>query len=85
MLEYAAPFLKVGGRLYAYQGPKWKQFETDGAQRVCQALSLVQESVISYIPREGYEERYLVIFRKVAPISAEYPRSVGVPKQTPIQ
>lgn len=83
VLEYAAPLLKVGGKIILYKGETY-QDEIVQSRRALDELHLEVESVhIAELP-QNMGERAIIVFNKSAPISEEYPRRVGVPKKKPL-
>jgi len=60
-LEYAAPLIKTGGKIYLYRGPNWKK-EKDFAERAASLLGLRIDRVIEYQITENIK-RNLVIYK----------------------
>jgi len=83
LLEYCLPFVKVGGKFIAYQGPElleqWKTYVpvshelSSGIIDVKEATLLVENA-----------KRCFVILKKMRTISQRYPRAVGIPKKKPL-
>ncbi|RAK05438.1 16S rRNA (guanine527-N7)-methyltransferase [Halanaerobium saccharolyticum] len=83
LLEYAVPFLKVGGLAYFYKGPEY-QAEITEARSALETLGAeIKESIELDVP--GLEaERYLIIVEKNDPTDNKYPRRAGIPKKRPL-
>lgn len=82
LLEYALPFVKVGGQFVAYQGPgvnedleNYKNLE----QRLGGKVIKVHETTL------GEAERVFVVIKKVGQTNRKYPRANGVPRQNPLK
>lgn len=82
LVEYALPFLKVGGRLIAYKGDKVQE-ELDGAKN---ALTKLRGRVIENREYKlmGTYTRHLVIVEKTAQTPEIYPRGQNKPKKSPL-
>jgi len=81
LLEYALPFVKVGGRFIAYQGPSireelitYKNLE----KKLGGLLITVHETKL------GDSERLFVEIKKVSQTSKKYPRANGIPRKQPL-
>ncbi|ABV32807.1 MULTISPECIES: 16S rRNA (guanine(527)-N(7))-methyltransferase RsmG [Pseudothermotoga] len=72
LLELCAPFCKVGGRLFFYKGPNWKQ-EYDAAHNAMKTLNVETIEIVSYTLKTG-EKRVLLQFQKVGRTPDNYPR-----------
>lgn len=83
LLEYALPFVKVGGWLYAYQGEAVLN-ELENSQEIVQELGGEYKKTISYTLPEEKGVRYLVCIQKTKSTPNTYPRAVGIPKKTPL-
>jgi 16S rRNA (guanine527-N7)-methyltransferase len=83
ILELALPFLKVGGRLIAYKGPKADEelLEASKALKVLHA-KLVEQKTFN-LPFSD-ETRTLLVIEKMAPTPRQYPRLPGVPSKEPL-
>ncbi len=83
LLEYAVPFLKVGG-FCAF----WKSSKV--AEELADSLRAQKALFVSYVGTYEYElgsdfgKRLIVFFRKMKATSSEYPRKVGIPKAKPL-
>ena len=84
ILEYAIPFLKTGGYFVAYKSIKTEE-EIKEAQN---ALKLLNSQVIDKIeyqlPLSENNKRILIIVKKLAATSSEFPRSNGIVKKNPL-
>lgn len=81
VLELALPFVRPGGLLVAYKGPRVAEELAAGA-RAAEALGGRLERVVeSGVP--GADLR-LVLARKLAPTPDRYPRRTGVPEKRPL-
>lgn len=72
--EYLAPLVAVGGRLLTFKGPKVGE-ELEEACGRWRRLGLAEPVVRPYGPEES--RRCFVIWKKVAPCPAGYPRRAG--------
>lgn len=83
LIEYAAPFVKKGGRILA-----WKSMNIDAELQdslLARAeLSCHLEEAYEYELPEKWGKRQVLIFEKTSPTPAKYPRDIGVPKKTPL-
>lgn len=82
LLEYALPFVKMGGRFIAYQGPgihddlvRYKNLEAKLGGRIIEA----------HETKLGDSVRVFVEIKKVSQTSRKYPRGNGIPRQDPIK
>ncbi len=82
LLEYALPFVRVGGVFVALKGSEVEP-EIRAAARALDVLGgRVREVVPVRLP--GLEPRHLVIVEKMAATPAMYPRRAGVPAHKPL-
>ncbi|AEH51754.1 methyltransferase GidB [Pseudothermotoga thermarum DSM 5069] len=72
LLELCAAFAKVGGLLYFYKGPNWKE-EYKACVNIERILNVRLKEVIDYQLATG-EKRSLIIFEKVGPTDPKFPR-----------
>ncbi|MFP4020336.1 MAG: 16S rRNA (guanine(527)-N(7))-methyltransferase RsmG [Halanaerobium sp.] len=83
LLEYAVPFLKIGGFAYFYKGPEYKA-EIEASQNSLEILGAEIKDLIK-LDVPGLEaERYLIIVEKKAETPEKYPRRAGIPKKRPL-
>ena len=78
LLEYAVPFLSVGGRFLALKGPA----EEASPKTALTALACDIEAEHRY--GLGGDERRLIVVKKKAPTAAKYPRRAGMPETGPL-
>lgn len=82
LLEYALPFLKVGGTFIAYQGPAIREDLTNfkGLEELfgCQQEQIIEEKL------NDDQERIFIFIKKEKPTLTKYPREVGIPKNSPL-
>lgn len=84
ILEYAVPFIKVGGHFIAYKS-KIVNEEINQAQNALKVLKCEIEYVINYdLPLEENFERNLVIIKKLSHTPSGFPRRAGTAKSTPL-
>jgi 16S rRNA (guanine527-N7)-methyltransferase len=82
LLEYALPFVRVGGVFVAQKGAEVEE-EIRSATRALEMLSgNVREIVPVRLP--GLEPRHLVVVEKTAATPARYPRRAGAPERKPL-
>ncbi len=82
LVEFCAPFCKVGGKLFFYKGPKWKD-EYNNAQNAIKILGLETEKIIEYSLKTG-EERALLRFRKIKKTGEIFPRKTSMILKKPL-
>ena len=83
LLEYAVPFLKIGGFAYLYKGPEYKE-EIKAAEQALNILGAeIKETIELDVP--GLKaERYLIVIEKTDLTDKKYPRRAGIPKKRPL-
>lgn len=85
LLEYSAPFVRVGGLIVAMKGKLAEEEMSTGAiAAVEMGLRLKEVVEVEFIPGVTSKERRLVVFEKHRPTPAKYPRRVGLAKQRPL-
>ncbi|MFT7184352.1 MAG: 16S rRNA (guanine527-N7)-methyltransferase [Oceanicoccus sp.] len=82
LLEYAAPFLKVGGQLLAWKGPSYTE-DLNKAREAMEILEMDLETEHPYLLPTG-EERVILVFKKIDVTPEKYPRPDGRPKKSPL-
>ncbi|MEA1884375.1 MAG: 16S rRNA (guanine(527)-N(7))-methyltransferase RsmG [Thermotogota bacterium] len=84
-LEYAAPLLKVGGKVVLYKGPSFKD-ELEAARNSMKVLGMDFEKGINYDYSYKGEvfNPILAIFQKVEETPKKYPRRPGMAKKHPL-
>jgi len=83
ILEFAAPFLKVGGHLLCWKSLTIEQ-ELKDSLLARSELSCQMEKPYEYDLGGNWGKRQILIFRKRAKTGAKYPREVGEPKKNPL-
>lgn len=84
ILEYAIPFLRIGGYFVAFKSLKAEE-ELKNASTALKALNTVLVDKIEYtLPIEGENRRVLLVFKKVKDILPSYPRKNGLVKKKPL-
>ena len=83
LLEYASPFVKPGGYIVCWKSMKIDQELKDSLLARAE-LSCQLQAKHHYTLPEKWGERQLLVFVKRGPLSAKYPRAVGMPKKKPI-
>lgn len=83
LLEYAVPFLKVGGFCAFWKSSKVAD-ELAESVRAQKALSVQFAGTFEYELSSEFGKRLIVFFRKTKGTTAEYPRKVGIPKVHPL-
>ena len=78
LLEYALPFLKVGGILLAYKGSKWQ----DEVEASANALKVLGGEVVD--TKVHSESRSLVIIKKTRATEKKFPRPKNLPRLRPL-
>lgn len=83
LLEYALPFVRVGGIFVAQKGIRVDE-EIHHAARALETLGgRVREIVPAKLP--GLEVRHLIVVEKIAATPLKHPRRAGVPAKKPIR
>ncbi len=83
LLEYAVPFLNVGGFCAFWKSSKVAE-ELADSLRAQKALSVTFVGTYEYELGSDFGKRLIVFFRKTKATSSEYPRKVGIPKAKPL-
>ncbi len=81
--EYALPFLKIGGWAVLYRG-QWSSAEEEKLSQVAPQLGGILREVIPCRTPWTNGDRHLVYLEKISPTAPLYPRSVGIPRQSPL-
>lgn len=84
LIEYAVPFLKIGGHLIVWKSMSIKQELADSLLARAE-LSCHLVHTHRYELPEGFGKRQLLVFEKTAKTPEKYPRGVGVAKKKPLQ
>jgi len=83
LVEYAAPILRVGGSLVAWNGRPEAAEERAGAV-AADRLGLRTADVVPVNPYPAAEPRTLYLYSKVQPTPSEYPRRPGIARKKPL-
>lgn len=84
ILEYAIPYVKVGGYFIAYKSIKAEE-EINNAKNALKILNTILVDTIEYsLPIEENNTRVLLIFKKTKDIPSSYPRKNGLVKKKPL-
>lgn len=82
LLEYALPFVKIGGLFVAYQGPAirddLKQFKDVEILLGGEIIQVFEDSL------ESKNDRIFIVIKKIKQCSHKFPRKMGEPKKNPI-
>ena len=81
LLEYAMPFLKVGGVLFAFKGSNAHAEITASTNAIRELVGRVMETREAML---GDVKRILVVVKKIASISHKYPRGKNLPRLKPL-
>ena len=82
LLEYALPLAKKGGKFIAYKAAADEEIKASAnAARLLGAEKIAEERFS--LPIDGYG-RTLVVFKKVSPTPAVYPRGGGLARSRPL-
>jgi 16S rRNA (guanine527-N7)-methyltransferase len=84
VVEYAAPLLRVGGRLVAWKGRRDAAEERDGAA-AAERLGLEPVEVRAVQPYAEARHRHLHVLRKAGPTPPEFPRRAGMAAKRPLR
>lgn len=83
LLEYLLPLVHVGGFVLAQKGES-AHAEAQAAEKASRILGGRLKHVSPLTLPGVVEERFLVVYEKIAPTPASYPRRVGVPSKSPL-
>ncbi|MCL2817247.1 MAG: 16S rRNA (guanine(527)-N(7))-methyltransferase RsmG [Clostridiales bacterium] len=83
LLEYALPFLRVGGLFLAMKGPAAEDELTASANALRLLGGAVKETARYRLPFTE-ESRSLIVVEKIASTPKKYPRFPGLPKKSPL-
>ncbi len=83
LAEYAAPLLRDSGVLVAWKGAVAEEERRLGSAAAVE-LGMMLEDELRVEPFEGVRDRRLVIFRKIAPTPARFPRRPGMAVKRPL-
>jgi 16S rRNA (guanine527-N7)-methyltransferase len=83
ILEYAIPFLKVGGYFIAYKGPSYED-ELSQSKNALKILGAQYEYGKNYQLPNEMGDRNLLIFKKISKTDFKFPRESGLMKKKPL-
>ncbi len=83
LVEYALPFVVVGGTFVAQKGVRVEEEIARAAGALKELGGRVSEIVPVYLP--ALEPRHLVIVEKITPTPDRYPRRAGMPEKKPLR
>jgi 16S rRNA (guanine527-N7)-methyltransferase len=83
LAEYAAPLLRVGGRLVAWKGAREPPEESAGAT-AAEQVGLRPSGVLPVTPYPESRNRHLHFYEKVSDTPAGFPRRPGVATKRPL-
>ena len=83
LVEYAAPLLRIGGRLVAWKGARdaAEELAGEGAGRI---VGLALDRVVSVTPFPAAHSRHLHLYVKAAPTPERFPRRPGMARKRPL-
>ncbi len=84
LLEYLLPLVKVGGKAIVYKAAKVDE-ELSESEKAIKVLGGKIEKIEIFHVKEQDFDRKIVIFEKIAPTPAKYPRPQNKPKTNPIK
>ena len=84
ILEYALPFVKIGGYFVAYKGKNY-QAELSESKKAMDTLSAKLANIYTYELPDNLGERVYIVYKKISGTPKNYPRNIGVPKKTPLK
>lgn len=82
-IEYAMPFLKLGGQLVLFRG-QWSTEDTDALMPVVDLLGGEITDLQSWKTPLTQSTRNCIFIYKDAPTPSDFPRAVGVPAKKPL-
>lgn len=83
LLEYASPFVKVGGKVILWKSLDVDQELKDSEKAQKELHCSLKDKYIYELPGD-FGKRQLLIFEKTKTLSKAYPRGVGVAKKNPL-
>ncbi len=83
LLEYAVPFLKVGGVCAFWKSSRIAE-ELSSSASAQKILSAPLLGEFDYELPEGFGKRIILFFKKTAATKVDYPRKTGIPKSKPL-
>lgn len=83
LIEYAAPFLKIGGHLLLWKSTTIDQELKDSLLARAELSCHLKDTYQYELPGD-WGKRQILIFRKAAKTAPKYPRAVGTAKKEPL-
>lgn len=83
LLEYLAPFPRLGGTIAAYKGQDFRQ-ELAESQNALAQLGLELKEAFPYQLPENQGDRAMLLFGKRHELDERYPRRPGLPQKRPL-
>jgi 16S rRNA (guanine527-N7)-methyltransferase len=83
LLEYLLPLVHVGGAVLAQKGES-AHAEAQAAEKASRILGGRLKYITPLTLPGVVEERFLVVYNKVAATPTQYPRRVGLPAKSPL-
>jgi 16S rRNA (guanine527-N7)-methyltransferase len=83
LVEYAAPLLRIGGKLVAWKGRPEGAEVADGAAAAA-VVGLEAEDPIALDPRPGADHRRLYLYSKARATPVRFPRRAGMARKRPL-
>jgi 16S rRNA (guanine527-N7)-methyltransferase len=83
LVEYLLPLVRIGGAILAQKGESGPA-EAHSAERPARLLGGRLRQLLPLALPGVVEDRYLIIFDKIAATPRNYPRRVGLPTKTPL-
>lgn len=83
LVEYALPFVKVGGIFISMKGPSGRD-EVKESEKGIKLLGGKIEKIVDYTLDYKDSKRTLIIIKKVSKTLKKYPRAGGKPKSQPL-
>lgn len=83
LVEYAAPLLRLGGRLVAWKGRPDRAEGRAGAAAAAQ-IGLRAEPVVALEPLPGAQHRTLYLYLKASETPPQFPRRAGMARKRPL-
>ncbi|MEG1603905.1 MAG: 16S rRNA (guanine(527)-N(7))-methyltransferase RsmG, partial [Cloacibacillus sp.] len=80
LAEYLAPFVKTGGELISFKGPK-AQEELEAVGNKWSRLGLSAPRLVPYELEDM--KRYFVVWKKIGPVPKGIPRRPGMAEKFP--
>lgn len=83
LIEYLAPFAKVGGKIIIMKGPNVDE-EIKNASHALKELNCKIENIKNFNLAGTDNERNVLIIRKIKETNKKYPRKAGTPSKMPL-